>query len=99
VAEGAKMLKPNKHRAAVIQTHSERLAAAAAYAEMWCNPAQYRRQLQRELRRNIAIMRQQRLERVKRRDALLSWLRLYEAWRETHGRPIAYLEPAAIAAE
>lgn len=70
---------------------NKRLAYEAhLYAVQWCDPAGYRQRWQQEWRADVAAMREQRLARIKRRDAMLEWLRMYESWRETNGRPIAY---------
>ena len=72
---------------------------ARRYSLWWSNnPGVFRRCLQRELRRNIQEMREQRQARIERRDAMLDWLGRYETWREQHGRPISYVRQEARAA-
>ena len=49
-----------------------------AYDAQWCDPAGYRRV------KNVAAMREQSLTRIRRRDAMMDWLRMYESWREAN---------------
>jgi hypothetical protein len=74
---------------------NKRLAYEAhLYAVQWCDPAGYRQRWQQEWRADVAAMREQRLDRIKRRDDLIAWLLQYETWREENGRPIAYCRRA-----
>ena len=71
-----------------------RLAEEARRFRLHWDPQSYRLYLRRELARKLAEMRAQRLARIRRRDAMMDWLRQYESWREANGRPIAYCRRA-----
>ena len=95
MAETAAKKAPNELHAAL----NKQLAAEARTYRLHWDPASFRAYLQRELARNIAEMREQRLARIRRRDDLLAWLIQYENWREENGRPIAYCRRAPAPAE
>jgi hypothetical protein len=87
-----KTAKKKAERAALKLAQAARAAERLATAGR--DYAAFRRAWQREWRANVADMREQRLARIRRRDALLAWLLQYETWREENGRPIAYCRRA-----
>jgi hypothetical protein len=77
---------------AIQQANERRRQAIEAEA---ARVATYRVWLARERKRGLSTMREQRMQRKQRHDAMLAWLHQYEAWRETNGRPIAYAHQSA----